>query len=162
MSTVGVLVPFHRANLRRYVRITDPLSIPQKIRNFFIRIAVRLRLRKPKTVYASGTSTATASASARGRVGFGFQGSLDDRVARLQEIAQRHEDMVSDLQGDVQDERAERKRGDEDAANRLVASEQRLEKRISEAAAGAVTLETWGVVLFILGVVFTTYGGIIS
>lgn len=143
-------------------KFTNRPSLLQKIRNFLVRVAVKLKLRKPKTVYASGTATATASGSARGRVGFGFQGSLDERVKRLQEIAQRHENMISDLQGHLEDEKAERKRGDEQVADRLSASERRLEERISEAAAGALTLETWGVALFVLGVACTTYGGLVS
>lgn len=143
-------------------RFTNRPSVLQKIRQFLIRIAVSLKLRKPRTVYGSATSTATLSASARGRVGFGFQGSLDERVLRLQEIGQRHEDMISGLQGDLEDEKAEREKGDRTVVDRLTASEQRLEERISEAAAGALTLETWGVMLFVLGVAFTTYGSLIS
>lgn len=141
---------------------TNRPSILQKIKNFLIRVAVKLKLLKPKTVYASGTVSASASASARGRVGFGFEGSLDERVLKLQEIAQRHEDMISNLQGDLEDEKAERQQGDQIVVDRLTASEQRLEERISEAAAGALTLETWGVTSFILGVAFTTYGSLIS
>ncbi len=44
----------------------------------------------------------------------------------------------------------------------LMASEQKLEDRISEAAAGGLTLETWGVVLFVFGLVCATYGSVIS
>lgn len=143
-------------------KFTNRPSILQKLKNLLVRIAVKLKLRKAKVVYGTGTARGTSLASGRGGAGLGFHGSLDERIIRLQEIAQRHEDMISDLYGDLEDEKAERKRGDEDAAKRLATSEQRLEERISEAAAGALTLETWGVALFILGVAFTTYGGVIS
>jgi hypothetical protein len=141
-------------------RFTDRPSLPQKIRNVILRLTVKLGLRKGKVIEPSASGTVHSSGSARLMIGYGFLGTLEERVTRLQEIAQKHEDAIDGLAGQLQDESAARKQADDEALARLTTTEQQLEQRISEAAAGGITLEAWGVLSFAVGVVLTTVGGI--
>lgn len=122
------------------------------------------RFRRRKTVVAAGASViGVASMAARGVVKTNWeQLSLKEKVERLQSVADRHEDMISDLGARVDKETEERQAGDSREQREREEVRRTLEQRISDAAAGGLSLETVGVAFFALGVALSTWGSVIS
>jgi peptidoglycan hydrolase CwlO-like protein len=95
-------------------------------------------------------------------VQYGFEGSLEERVERLQEIAQRHEGRLDDLAEIIGSESEQRRAEIESLRETLGASERKLEERIREAAANGLTTATVGVAFSFSGVALSTLGGSIA
>ncbi len=78
---------------------------------------------------------------------------MEERVKKLQTIADRHEESLDHISQQIDQERQERREGDSVEQQQRQELRKALEERISIAAAGGLSLETWGVVFFALGVV---------
>jgi len=66
----------------------------RKIRSWWRRLR-----KKPQIIQVSAAGAVSSAGNLRASLKLGFQGTLDARVKRLQEIAQRHEDKIGDLEG---------------------------------------------------------------
>jgi hypothetical protein len=135
----------------------------QQVARAAANLVARLTRRKEGTsLEISSAMHAHSADSVRLSVHLGFPGSLEERVERLQEIAQRHEDRFDEFAVLIGSESEQRRAEIRSLRETLGASERKLEERINEAAANGLTLETRGVVLFALGVVLSTWGGLIG
>jgi enterochelin esterase-like enzyme len=126
---------------------------------------IKRRFSRRRTTQLQGQSIGGSLSVSDGiqvKTTLGFSGSIDDRVSRLQEIAQQHEDQLRQLHDDLGKEKAERDKTKKEVLDSVKLTEDKLEKAISRAAAGGLALETWGVLLFFIGVVLNTWGALVS
>jgi hypothetical protein len=142
---------------------TDRPGIVQKVAHTVAGFVARLTRKRGRTINLRGVALeGSTSMTARASLRYGFKGSVGERVERLQAIAQQHEERLDEIAELV------RSRSDELSAEirslqvALSESEQKLRERIGEAAANGLTLESWGVLFFIIGVALTTWGGLIA
>jgi hypothetical protein len=84
--------------------------------------------------------------------------STGEAIKRIQEDINRHEDMLDKLADQMDRERAERIAADTEERSARDGLKHTLESRIADAAAGGLTLETWGAASFALGIVSTVVG----
>lgn len=141
---------------------TNRPSLVARFRTATARVISRL-LRRPQHIHvfdAAGSSESTGSLKLSVRLN--FSGDLEERVAKLQDVAQRHEDAIGDVRHDLAGERQERIDADEAGLTELAQAREHLEKRISDGIASGLGIETAGVALFLVGVVLTTIGGVLS
>jgi hypothetical protein len=127
--------------------------------------SIRKIFRRGKVVEIQGAGTVNIAArlSGRGRVLTDWERlSPEERFKRLQEAVDRHDDLLADLDDKIEKEQAEREgQGRRERAERE-ALRQTLEGRISEAAAGGLTLQTWGALAFAVGILLSMAGVILG
>jgi len=122
----------------------------------------RLR-KKNQFIQAEGIASLTVTGSARVKVSTNWDDlSPEERVVRLQEYVSRHEEAIDSLHEKIDREEAARKAADKAEGRERDALRATLEQRITEAAAGGLQLETWGVGLFAFGVVLASAGSIMT
>jgi hypothetical protein len=142
---------------------TDRPGLVQSVARVVAEFVARLTRRKHvHTGEIHGSVHAHATASGSLRVNYGFEDSLEKRVERLQEIAQQHVDRLAEISELLESKERELRSEIGALRDALSESERELTKRIREAAANGLTLESWGVASFILGVALTTWGGLIA
>lgn len=141
----------------------DCPGVLQKIARAVAGFVARLTRRNVSVnVGASDILAVSSMEVGRINVQYGFEGSLEERVERLQEIAQQHEDGLDEIAESIGSQ-TDRLRADiRSLQDSLRESEEKLTRRVSEAATNGLTLETWGVFLFVIGVVLTAWGGVIA
>jgi len=88
--------------------------------------------------------------------------SAEEATARVREAINRHEGMLDDLAQKLDTERAERAAADEEEATAREDLRRTLESRIADAAAGGLTLESWGTGAFAFGILFTLIGVVVD
>jgi hypothetical protein len=81
-----------------------------------------------------------------------------EAVERLKEIANRHEEEIDRLAGEIEQERRERQEQDGLLRSALTTLQQDFDSKIRLAAAGGLTLETWGAGLLAVGIILTIAG----
>jgi hypothetical protein len=148
-------------NTRR--SFTDKPSLGVQLVGFFRRLAARFRRHKPVTIQASASLFSMSGGHARAIVKMGWEGISDsERLERLKNMVERHEDTLDRLDERLETERDERRKADEQEGRLRDETRQLLEARISDAAAGGLRLETLGVVLFALGIGCGLAGNLIA
>jgi hypothetical protein len=142
---------------------TDRPGIVQNVARRVAEFVARLtRKKRVHTLEVHDSLHMQSAASARLRVTYGFEGSLEERVERLQEIAQQHGNRLAEVTELVGSESEKLRAEIRSLQDALSESERELTERICGAASNGLTLESWGVFLFIIGVVLTTWGGVIA
>jgi methyl-accepting chemotaxis protein len=122
---------------------------------------IRKLLGQPDTLEIHGATHVTISAAGDLEVATEVRRkdeSLQDRVARLEGIVDRHRELIASMQQQAREETSERTRAIGAVATELSAATERLDKRIVEAATGGLRLETAGVFCFMTGVSLTIWG----
>jgi hypothetical protein len=139
-------------------------SLGQQLLSPFKKLLARFRRRKAVTVEASAAVTSAAGMHVRAVVKMGsWEGvSTEEKIERIRNMIERHEEMLAGFDDQLETERDDRKKADEQEGRFREQTRQLLETRIREAAAGGLKLETWGVLLFGLGMVFGLVGNLIA
>jgi NAD(P)-dependent dehydrogenase (short-subunit alcohol dehydrogenase family) len=143
-------------------RFTDAPGILSKfgtsIKNLFRRFRAprTLKVGIADSVELSGSVTMRTSGSAN------IQGTLEERITRLEQMTERHGRAISAVEGDISAERTVREEAVRAIRAEVVEADEKIEALVANAAAGGLALETWGVTLFLIGVVLTTWGGLIA
>jgi uncharacterized protein with von Willebrand factor type A (vWA) domain len=139
-------------------------SLGQQLLSPFKKLVARFRRRKSVTITASAGMISWSGGHVRATVRMGSCEDLsaEERFKRIRDMLERHEDMLSHLDEQLESERGDRKTGDEQEGRLREETRQLLETRIREAAAGGLKLESWGVLLFGLGIVFGVVGNLIA
>jgi hypothetical protein len=128
-----------------------------------LRLFYRLLRGKPATVpLEPATALSTSFGKAELRRRFHWQGSLGERVAEVQNLVQEHEDFIADLQHKTAHLEDDFERAIKEEREERETMRQALEDRIREAAAGGLKLQARGAVLFMFGLIFATWGNLIS
>lgn len=142
-------------------RFTDRPSVASRALAAFRRLWARL-FRRGKTVHLGEVhmgADALLSGSARLMKIVAWDELTDqEALERLKEIANRHEEAIDRLAGEIETERRERGRDVEAERSERVAAKQDLDAKIRLAAAGGLTLETWGAGLLAVGIILTIIG----
>lgn len=143
-------------------RFTDKPSLATKVGRIFDKALSRLESRlfggRTQYIYPTGIPGAGFVGDVHFRRIFGFEGTLEERVERLQGLAQEFEDWISELQQAAKEERAER----EALSRELAATEERMRDFVSSFAAGGLSREAWGVTLFLSGLGLQAAGIMVS
>jgi hypothetical protein len=139
-------------------------SLGQQLLSPFKKLLARFRRRKSVTIAAQAAVGVAMGSRMRAVVKMGSWEGLDadEKVARLRSMVERHEDMLAGVDDELETERGERRKGDEQEGRLREQTRQLLEDRIRDAAAGGLRLESWGVLLFALGIVFGLWGNLIG
>lgn len=87
---------------------------------------------------------------------------IDERIERLKKMFMALDDRVDRLEDRLAAEAKARADSDAAQAAAVERESQELSERISQAAAGGLSLETWGVAFFALGIVLSTVGNLIA
>jgi hypothetical protein len=142
--------------------VGQQLSAPFK--KLAAKLVARFRRRRPVIITASAGGVTWSGGSVKATVKMGSWDGLtdDERFKRIRDMIERHEEMLDRLDTQLETERNDRKKGDEQEGRSREATRQLLEGRISEAAAGGLRLEAWGVLLFAFGIVFGLWGNLIA
>lgn len=90
--------------------------------------------------------------------GFGWRGTLEDRVARLQQLVQEHEDAIAEVRRALRGEARNRRAAVRELEQQLAEFRQETHDRIADVAAGGLSRETLGLVLFVVGLTLQTMG----
>lgn len=117
---------------------------------------------KPHMGEAHGAFHAHSAGRVHFEVDYKFDGSLEDRVARLQEIVQQHERAIGQARRAVDDEEERRKAEDGRTLEAAKAEAESLRTDLRNVAAGQLSREAWGVFLFLLGLLLQTVSGVAS
>jgi hypothetical protein len=138
---------------------TDRPSLLAKLLNPLKRLIARFR-RKPQVVEIGLAGEISLADSMTAKLTTNWEGvSLHER---LQDYASRHEDLIEVLGERIDREEVAREAGDRSEAEQREILRATLDKKISDAAAGGLTLETSGIALFAVGLVLQALGSIIT
>jgi hypothetical protein len=142
----------------------DRPSLGQQLLSPLKKLVARFRRPKPTIITASAGMVSYSGSRVRASVKMGsWEGvSTEDRLERLRNMVERHEDLLDHLDGAIENERDDRRKGDEQEGRLREETRQLLETRIREAAAGGLRVESWGVLLFALGIVFGLWGNLLG
>jgi hypothetical protein len=104
------------------------------------------------------------SAKVRATVGFGpwHEEELVDRIERLRLAFENHERVLSELDERFDAEESARRWADERQDRALGELRNEFTDMVRDAAAGGLRLQTFGVLLFAVGVVLGTWGNLAS
>jgi hypothetical protein len=130
------------------------------------RLAARFRKPQPKNVSVGVGSARLRMLGSKVRVRVNF-GPWDDvpveeRIERLKQRVEAYQDRFDQLEDHIEAERKGREEGIQALAQRVTEAEERLSERVKEAATGGLERETWGVVLFALGLILQVWGSILA
>lgn len=141
-------------------RFTDRPSLVHRASAPIRRGWARLfRRGKSVTLEIHSAGHATASGSVRLMQIVAWDKLTDqEALKRLKEIANRHEEAIDRLADEIATERRERGREDRAERSERLANKEDLDAEIRLAAAGGLTLETWGAALLALGIILTATG----
>lgn len=130
------------------------------------RIAARFGRKKGNVVLGVGSSRiALGGSRAYGTVlhgDFPEDVTLDERIERLRATMNQHSESLTRLEKRIDDEREERQKTQEESDRQRAELATRLEGVIEDLAVGSLRLETWGVFALMLGVIFSTWGNLMS
>jgi hypothetical protein len=150
-------------------KFTDRPSLPERLWSGTKRLAVRVAspfgFRRDVTVHTATTSvSAFIGGKARGTVtlGPGDDVRLEERIERIRQMVNDHAERLGELDARIDHEQEDRQKADESAEEQRQALRMELKDLIGEAAAGGLRLETIGVILFAFGIVFGTWGNLVS
>jgi hypothetical protein len=146
-------------------RFTDRQSMPRRAWAAAQGFAARFT-RRHHVVIGGATVSAIASVGGRARVTIGFgpwdELSIEDRLSRLRSAIERHEEVFGHLDDRLDWEGFERREADDAQSQARLELDGQLRQEIRDAAAGGLRRETWGALLFALGIVLGTLGNLIS
>jgi hypothetical protein len=150
-------------NTRRSFTPERP-SVGQQLLSPFKRLLARFRRRKTVTITASAGGVSMSGSHLRATMKMGsWEGvSTEERLDRLRNMVEGHDDLLARFDGDLETERDDRRKGDEQEGRLREETRQLLETRIREAAAGGLRVESWGVLLFALGIGFGLAGNLLG
>ncbi len=153
----------------RREQFTHRPSLFRRARDQVRRTAAKLIPRRRDAVVHVVTAGAVAMAGSggmrvRATVGFGSweELALEERIDRLRHASENHEHVLNEIDKRLDGEEADRRAADERLEGRVVEVHRELGERIELAAAGGLRLQTFGVVLLLVGIGLGTLGNVIS
>lgn len=144
---------------------TDKPPVLKALTAFLGRLTARIAriLRRGRTEHRSGSlslsGTGRSSGKMRGIATPGFHGTQGERQERAEIEIKKHAEQIQNLRYDLIDEQEARAELEKGLRRAIGEAESRLTKRIADAVAGGLTLESWGLASFMLGLILQATGG---
>lgn len=125
----------------------------------------RLPWYKPatRTVQMNSIGSAEAFGQVTLKRGFNWENKdLDERVERLQEIAQEHEDQIAQLSTDLGSELSNVKASVQALRGELEEMKKHTERLVAQTVTSGLDREVYGLMAFIVGLTLQTWGGLLG